>query len=155
MKKTPKYLAIACLATIVIIQFVPVELPENNSDSSIGISHTENAPDEIKLILSKSCYDCHSNQTIYPWYSKVAPVSWLVARDIRLGRDEVNFSEWGELSKRKKIKILSEIAEKVEEKTMPLRIYTFVHKDAILTQHEIETLSNWTKSLTDNILDGD
>ncbi|MCK5105637.1 MAG: heme-binding domain-containing protein [Cyclobacteriaceae bacterium] len=155
MKKALKYLAVGFLLVLILIQFIPVDLPENNSDHSKDMVRTENAPDEVKFILSKACYDCHSNQTVYPWYSKVAPVSWLVAKDTREGRDELNFSEWAELSKRKKIKILNELAEEVEDKKMPLKIYTVVHRDAILTDEEISTLMSWTKSQSDKIMGGD
>ena len=155
MKKVLKYLAVGFPIALFIIQLIPVDLPENNADLSKDMILIENAPDEVKFILSKSCYDCHSNQTVYPWYSKVAPVSWLVAKDTREARDELNFSEWAELSKRKKIKILNELAEEVEDKKMPLRIYTVVHRDAILTDEEISTLMSWTKSQSDKIMGGD
>lgn len=155
MKKTLKYLAIGFLVVFVIIQFVPTHLPENNSDLSNDMVRTENVPDDVTLILKKACYDCHSNQTVYPWYSKVAPVSWLVAKDTREGREELNFSEWAELKKRKKIKYLNEMAEEVEEKKMPMKIYTVTHKDAVLTDKEIGTLISWTKSQSDRILAGD
>lgn len=155
MKKALRFLAAGSLLVLIIIQFIPVDLPENNSDHSKDMVQTENAPDEVKFILSKSCYDCHSNQTVYPWYSKVAPVSWLVAKDIREARDEMNFSEWAELSKRKKIKMLNELAEEVEEKKMPLKIYTVVHRDAILTDEEISIIKSWTKSQSDKIMGGD
>ena len=147
-------MAIICLAALIIIQFIPANLPATSDESSLDIVNTETPPPEVKLILQRACYDCHSNQTVYPWYSNVAPVSWLVARDTRLGRDELNFSTWADLSKRKKIKTLGNIAEEVEDKKMPLKIYTFVHRDAILTDHEIETLSTWTKSLSKKILEG-
>ena len=149
-----KYLAIGFLVALIVIQFIPVELPENNADQSKDIVQGENAPDKIKMLLRKSCYDCHSNQTVYPWYSNVAPVSWLVARDTRLGRDELNLSEWTDLNKRKKIKILNEIAEEVEEDKMPLKIYTLVHREATLSDEEIHTLIEWTKEQSDKIMNG-
>ena len=155
MKKALKYTAYGLLLAFIVIQFIPTALPENNSDLSNDMILTEQAPDEVKIILSKACYDCHSNQTVYPWYSHVAPVSWLVAKDTREGRDELNFSEWAELSKRKKIKTLNGMAEEVEEKNMPMKIYTVVHRDAILTDEEISTLISWTKSQSDKILGGD
>ena len=109
-------------------------------------------PNAVKEILVRSCYDCHSNQTNYPWYSYVAPVSWLVAKDTREGRDELNFSTWGDLSKRKKIRTLNDIAEEVEEKEMPLEIYTVVHRDAKLSSEQIEAITAWTKSSVDKIM---
>ncbi len=155
MKKIVKYIFVGALSVIILIQFVPANLPENNDDHSNDIVQVENAPDNIKMILGKACYDCHSNQTVYPWYSYVAPVSWLVAKDTRVGRDELNFSDWADLSKRKKIKILNEVAEEVEEGKMPLDIYTLVHRDAILTEEEISTLIAWTTSQSDKLFGGD
>lgn len=143
------------IAIFFLIQFVPNNLPENNNDLTNDIVLSEKAPEDVKLILSKACYDCHSNQTIYPWYSYVAPVSWLVAKDTNEGREELNFSNWAELSKRKKIKILNEMAEEVEKKNMPLEVYTVIHKDAILSEVEIKTITNWTKSVSTKILEGE
>lgn len=154
MKKIRKYLLLGFLLAFSLVQFIPVDLPENNAAQSKDIIHAENAPEEIKSILRKACYDCHSNQTVYPWYSNVAPVSWLVAKDTREGREELNFSAWADLSKRKKIKILNEIAEEVEEDKMPLKIYTLVHSDAILTEEEVNTLIAWTKLQSDKLLGG-
>jgi len=153
--KILKYLLYGIIAIFFLIQFVPADLPENSDDVSNDIILTENAPEDVKLILKKACYDCHSNQTMYPWYSYVAPVSWLVEKDTKEGRDELNFSDWAELSKRKKIKILNEMAEEVEEKKMPIEIYTVIHRDAILSDDEISTITNWTKSLSDKILGGE
>jgi len=146
--KILKYTAYLVLAVFIAIQFVPKELPENDSDLSNDIIQVTETTEDVKIILQRSCYDCHSNQTTYPWYSYIAPVSWLVAKDTRHGREELNFSEWEALSKRKKIKALNDIAEEVEEKKMPLDIYTIVHKDAVLSDDEIILLINWTKSLS-------
>ncbi len=154
MKKIVKYLFIGFLLVIILIQFIPTHLPKNNTDHSNDIVQNENPPNDIKIILSKACYDCHSNQTVYPWYSYVAPVSWLVAKDTRDGRDELNFSDWADLSKRKKIKILNEVAEEVEEDKMPLKIYTLIHRDAILSEEEISALIAWTKLQSDKLLGG-
>jgi len=106
------------------------------------------------VILNKACYDCHSNQVNYPWYSKIAPISWMIIHHINEGREKVNFSEWNQLSKRKKIKFLNEIAEVVEKKEMPLSSYTLIHRDAILTDTEISAISDWTTKLTDEMLGG-
>lgn len=153
--KYVKYIFYGLIAVFFLIQFTPNDLPENSDDLSNDIALSENAPNDVKLILSKACYDCHSNQTNYPWYSYVAPSSWLVAKDARHGREELNFSNWAELSKRKKIRMLKDIAEEVEKKKMPLEIYTVIHRDAVLTDEEIVILSNWTKLVSNRILNGD
>lgn len=140
------------LAVLIIIQFIGNKLPDNSDDLSKDFALTENAPEEVKLILRKACYDCHSNQTTYPWYSYVAPVSWLIIKDVREGRDELNFSDWSDQSKRRKIKILNEMAEEIEKKKMPLPIYTITHRDAKLSDDEIATITTWTKSVSGRIL---
>lgn len=155
MKKTFKILAIGLLAFFIIIQLVPSNLPENSEDLNNDLLLSEKVPENVKDILVTSCYDCHSNQTVYPWYSYVAPVSWLVSKDTREGREELNFSLWAELSKRKKIKALNNIAEEIEDKKMPLEIYTVIHKNSILSDNDIEAISDWTKSLSNEILGGE
>ena len=154
MNKTAKKILIGLLIIFVIIQLIPANRPDTNTDLSNDLITTENVPDEVAAILHKACYDCHSNQTRYPWYSYVAPVSWLVAKDTREGREELNFSEWNTLSKRKKIKILDEMGEEVEEGEMPMKIYTIIHRDANLMDQERETLINWTKEQTNKLLGG-
>ena len=142
------------IALFFAIQFVPSNLPEVNDDTSGDLIVMENAPENVSSILHKACYDCHSNQTHYPWYSYVAPIAWLVADDTRMGREELNFSEWSTLSKRRKIKVLKEMAEETEKKKMPLPVYTIVHKDAILSDEEIALISEWTASVSSDILGG-
>jgi hypothetical protein len=152
MKKPIKFSLVLILAIMIIIQFIGNKLPDNSNDLSKDFALTENAPEEVKAILSKACYDCHSNQTIYPWYSYVAPVSWLVIKDVKEGRAELNFSEWSDQSKRRKIKILNEMAEEIEDKKMPLPVYTITHRDAKLSDAEIATITAWTKSVSGRIL---
>ncbi len=152
MKKALKIAVSIILSLVVIIQFVPNQLPENIDDKSKDIIETEGAPEEVKMILLKACYDCHSNQSVYPLYSYIAPFSWLVAKDVKEGREELNFSEWADLSKRRRIKLMSSVAEEVEKKAMPLKIYTVIHRDAILSDDEISAITNWTKSISDDLL---
>jgi len=152
MKKFVKIFIAIILTAFVIIQFIPNELPENSDDLSKDLIQTENPPQDVQLILKKACYDCHSNQAIYPWYSYVAPVSWLIVKDVRVGREELNFSDWADQSKRRKIKIMNEVAEEIEKKKMPLKVYTITHRDAILSDEEIEAITSWTESISNEIL---
>jgi len=114
----------------------------------------ERVPENIRTTLKTSCYDCHSNQTVYPWYSYVAPVSWLVVKDIKEGRDKVNFSEWGTLKKRSKIKVLSNMADEVESGDMPLPVYLIMHRDAKLDENTRQDLIKWTDQLIEEIMGG-
>lgn len=124
---------------LIVIQFIPVER------TNPPVTWDINAPEKISEILRTSCYDCHSNETVWPWYSKVAPVSFLVAKDVREGRKHLNFSEWDKYDGNKRQKILEEIVEEVEKENMPLPIYTFTHPNAKLDDHRIKLIKDWVK----------
>ena len=102
-------------------------------------------------MLKTSCYDCHSNQTVYPWYSSVAPVSWLVIRDTKEGRKELNFSNWEKYSKMDKAKLLDDISEEVEESEMPMPIYFIMHSDAKLSKENRDELVKWSQDYAENL----
>ncbi|MEJ2596202.1 MAG: heme-binding domain-containing protein, partial [bacterium] len=87
------------IAIVIILQFIPYERPETSAENPDDLLLNNGLPDTIAGIFRAACYDCHSNETNYPWYSHVAPVSWLVTRDIRIGRENMNFSDWESLSK--------------------------------------------------------
>ena len=121
------------------IQFIPVE--RTNPPISWDIS----APESVASILRTSCYDCHSNETSWPWYSYVAPVSFMVAGDVEDGRKRLNFSEWDKYDGSKRQELLEEIIEEVEKENMPLTAYTFTHPSAKLDPYRINLIKNWVK----------
>ncbi|MCU0343894.1 MAG: heme-binding domain-containing protein [Ignavibacterium sp.] len=128
---------IAFLVVVIIgIQFIPVERTNPPVQSDID------APTDIKAILKKACYDCHSNETDWPWYSKVAPISFLTVNDVNDGRKHLNFSEWGNYTDKTE-RIKEEIWEEVREERMPPWMYRVSHKEAKLTPEEKNLLRNW------------
>lgn len=128
---------IAFLVVIIIgIQFIPVERTNPPVVSDID------APSEIKDILRKACYDCHSNETSWAWYTKIAPASFLAVKDVNEGRENLNFSEWGNYTNKTE-KIKQEIWEEVREEKMPLWQYRLFHSEAKLTPEEKNLLRNW------------
>jgi hypothetical protein len=137
---------------LVVIQFVPAKLPsgEGNKDGDLFLSGF--ASGSTASILKTSCYDCHSLETTYPWYTHVAPASWLVIHDINKGREELNFSQWSSLSKREMIRQLENIKEQVKENEMPLPIYTVIHTKAKLSEDQKNILIQWVESKTDSIM---
>ncbi len=145
MKKAAKITLLVLVILLVIIQFYPSELPVREFDNISDLIVSENVPYETAGLLRNSCYDCHSNETNYPWYSYIAPVKWIIGRDVRKGREEMNFSEWATLETREKIKLLEEITDEVEKNEMPLPIYTVMHGDAELSDSEKEMLFNWVE----------
>lgn len=132
------------ILVIIIIQIIPSDRPEvittNNDDLLMNVL----VPDSVSRILKSACYDCHSNETKYPWYAYVAPVSWLTNRDTRLGRTNLNFSEWESQSKMDKATLLGEIADEIEGSNMPMPIYVLMHPEAELSFHDRELLVKWT-----------
>lgn len=140
-KKIIKYSVIGLVIIFVLIQLIPVD--RNNPP----ITGEINVPLEVKNILQRSCYDCHSNQTDWPFYSYVAPVSWLVARDVREGRKELNFSEWNKYDAKKRNKKYKETYKEIKDGEMPMKIYLITHPSADLNENEKQIIKNWTDSL--------
>ena len=138
---------------IVIIQLIPSGRPDNNPVPGKDLLEVVEAPDEIVALLKSACYDCHSQQVIYPWYSYVAPVSFLVSRDVRVGREHLDFGFWGDLSKRKQIKALDEISEAVEAGDMPMKIYPIMHPDAKLTDAQRQQIIDWCEISADRLFE--
>lgn len=145
MKKTYRNIFFAILAIIVLIQIIPVDRSNPQSEAEII------ATSDVKTILENSCYDCHSNQTNWPWYSYIAPVSWLVSKDVHDGRKHLNFSNWENLSTEKKADKLDEIWEYVSKGEMPMPIYTFMHPSAKLSNEQKTVLKNWTSGEMSNL----
>ena len=131
-------LAIALL--LVCIQLVPVS--RDNPPVTAAIT----APVAVQEVLETSCYDCHSNLTRWPWYSRVAPVSWLIRHDVSEGRDQLNFSEWADYSARRQNHKLEELEDMIRDKKMPLKKYLPLHPEARLTAAEEETLIEWSRA---------
>lgn len=152
MKKIYWFLLVLA-AIFVVLQLVPNRFPENTAAGTGDLFAVHQVPEEIAGILTTSCYDCHSGQTHFPWYSRIAPASWLIASDIREGRQELNFSEWGSLSKRNQIGKLESIKEEVSGGKMPLPVYTLIHRKAKLTPEQVSAVSKWTDDLTAKILE--
>lgn len=134
-----KYILIVVVIILIGIQFIPVERTNPPVTSEIT------APPEVKKILKESCYDCHSNETEWPWYSYVAPVSFFVANDVNHGREHFNLSEWNIIKPEDRVKVKEEMWEEVEEGEMPLSSYEIMHPDAELTKREKKILKDWSE----------
>jgi hypothetical protein len=139
------------IAIIIVIQFIPASYPEVIAENDNDLMKNNAIPQDISMILKNSCYDCHSNETHYPWYSYVAPVKWLVIRDVRLGRNGLNFSEWERLKSREKISLLSDMAEEVDAGNMPMPIYTLLHRSASLDEDQKKLMADWTEKMMNDI----
>ena len=102
-------------------------------------------PIEARTILERSCMDCHSNNTLWPWYSHIPPVMWVVERDVRRGRDRLNFSDWSQRAMEQRRKLLADIVTAVENREMPPRQYTIVHRAAKLSDADKDVIYRWAR----------
>ena len=103
------------------------------------------APPAVAPVLRRACYDCHSNETVWPWYSRIAPVSWLLVRDVREGRRELNFSTWNQLDDQRRARKMKETRDEVSEGEMPPWYYTINHPDARLSSGDRALLLDWAR----------
>lgn len=151
MRKRFKIIFLILLLVIIVIQFFQ---PEKNSsdDYSKHIISTEQVPENIKTVLTNACLDCHSNSTNYQWFHKPAPLSWMVNKHIVKGKEELNFSEWGDFDIYDKIGTLEEMCKEAERKTMPLKSYTAIHRKAKLSDEQIAELCAWAEKLSEDLL---
>lgn len=148
-----KTIWIVLIATVVIMQLIPSGRPEVIKENPNGLMVNNNIPDSVAYLLRKTCYDCHSNETNYPWYSYVAPVSWLISRDTKLGRAELNFSIWESNDKMKKAKLLSDIIEEVSDGGMPMAIYPLMHPEAKLTKADRQIIVDWAEEYAESLFE--
>ena len=148
MKRKKTGLVLGTLVGLfILIQIIPVNFTNPPVQAEQDFLVVNQASDEVAQKLKQSCYDCHSNETKYPWYSKVAPVSWLLKEHIDDGRRHLNFSTWDTYDLKKKDHKLEEISEALEEGWMPMDQYLWMHKEAELSAAERQELSNWMKQL--------
>ena len=145
--KIIKRILLLLLILLVIAQFFGPEKNEGDLASIDAFLVETNPPEEVKLILKESCYDCHSDVTRYPWYNTITPVNYWLADHIKHGKKHFNMSNWvGNSTKRKDHKF-EELIEMVEEETMPLNSYTWTHTEEKLTDAQIKTVIDWAKQV--------
>lgn len=135
----------------VLIQFFRPVRNNSKTNGEKTLNHLFYVPKDVSLILSKACYDCHSNKTYYPWYANFQPVGWYLDQHISEGKKELNFDEFGYYSIKRQRNKLKAIASQIEENDMPLASYSLIHPEANLTEVEKELIIKWAKSMSDSI----
>jgi hypothetical protein len=133
---------VACLFILLQLKRPARTNPVSESSQSIE-AHVQMTP-QVKEILDRSCSDCHSNNTKWPWYTNVAPVSWFIVDDVNQGRERLNLSEWGRMDRDRQDKKLRQICDEVEDSAMPLPSYLRMHPNAKLSEQDKKTLCDWT-----------
>jgi hypothetical protein len=139
MGKFTRWVLLSVVAGLGLIQFVPVDR------SNPPVTGEISAPEPVMAVLRGSCYNCHSNETRWPWYSRVAPVSWRIAEHVREAREHLNFSEWQGLPVEDRDQAMEEIWEEVEKGAMPLSDYLSMHPEAVLTDPQRDALRRWSE----------
>ena len=136
---------IGVLIVLIIAQFI--QPPHNNgaAETATDITHVVPVPDSVMSLLKTSCYDCHSNYTNYPWYSKITPVNWWLNHHIEEGKRELNFSTIASASFKRKARKMKETAEMVEKHEMPIDSYLWIHSEAKLNEAQRKMIIDWAK----------
>ena len=144
----------ALVGLVVLLLAVQFYRPARNTSAAAGpndITAKHAVPAKVQDALQRACYDCHSNNTHYPWYAEVQPVRWWLDSHITDGKRHLNFSEYGTYTAKRATKKAEEIADEVEHHEMPLKSYTWMHPEARLTPDEIKLVTAWAEKLRDEI----
>lgn len=147
-----KKILLALLIAFIAIQFIQPAHNKSEQVLSTDFAKVYAVPGNVQTILQNACYDCHSNNTHYPWYSNIQPMAWIMAKDIKDGKSELNFSEFGSYTNRRRVSKLKEIANQIKDDEMPLSSYKMMHKNARLSKEEKNLIINWMNKTADSLL---
>jgi len=146
-----KKILLVLLILFIAIQFIQPARNKSAQGLPTDISKAVSVPENVKMILQTSCYDCHSNNTNYPWYNYVQPAAWMLANHIKYGKRDLNFSDFGSYSIRKQQSKLKAIADQIKDGEMPLNSYTIIHKNAGLTIQQKKLITDWAQNAKDSL----
>ena len=144
-------LALLVLAIVVRAQF---RQPDAPADPSLGLGARAVVPAAVMSTFRRACFDCHSNETRWPWYSRLPIASWLIERDVKTGRSQLNFSRWAEDNRFARAELLDWVCERVSAGEMPLRQYLMLHGDARLSKTDVDGLCEWSRSEATRLVQG-
>ena len=146
-----KKILLGLLVLLIFIQFWHPARNKSEQVMSNDIAKTVLVPEQVQGILEKSCYNCHSNNTDYPWYAYIQPLHWYLNDHIEAGKAELNFNEFDSSSSRRKLNKLRAIANSIEDGTMPLPSYTLLHGNAVLSETEKALLMSWIEKSKESL----
>lgn len=146
-----KWILLSLLVVFIAIQFIRPARNKSEDQLSADFAKQYTVPEKVQNILYTACYDCHSNNTHYPWYANIQPAAWIMASHIKKGKQRLNFSEYGNFSRRKQVSRMREIINQVKDNEMPLSSYKWLHKEARLSRDQREQLMNWLEQAADSI----
>ena len=147
MGKRLRLVGLGLVAVLLVLQFFQPESHNTAVDPAQDMLEVLAPPEPLADLIRKACYDCHSNQTVYPWYNKISPVSWYLYKHIKKGKEDLNFSDYGLLDKADKIGAFADFCDVLDAGSMPLQSYMLIHKNARLSQEERENLCIWSEEV--------
>ena len=153
MRRRRIYL-VSVVVALILIQFIRPDKNLGEPDPETGFIRVSQVADTLATVFLNSCYDCHSNNTYYPWYSNLAPFSWYLNKHIEEGKAHLNFSSWGIMDKAQKITQLDQICEEITYGTMPLNSYLWIHRSSKLSEQDIQAICEWAESEALEIMTG-
>ena len=146
-----KKILIFLLIVFIVIQFFHPAKNISTAAMTNDIAMHFNVPSGVHDVLKKSCYDCHSNNTVYPWYNNIKPVAWWMANHVKDGKKELNFSEFSSYTAKRQYHKLNDVIEQIKKDEMPLDSYLWIHKDAILSKEQKKIIISWADSFARDI----
>lgn len=152
MKKIMTIILAALVLFLIVIQFFPPEKNDHLARPQDDIVFHLDVPAAVKKNLVSACYDCHSNRTVYPFYNRIAPVSWILAKHIREGKAQLNFSEWADYDRKTQISLLTAICDEIVSGEMPLKGYVFMHSKAVLNEKQVEEICQWAEEAAGQVM---
>ncbi|HET6373345.1 MAG TPA: heme-binding domain-containing protein [Candidatus Polarisedimenticolia bacterium] len=151
MKRALGFALVAVVVCLLAMQLYRPARTNPPVDETMTLGRRLDVAAPVDALLTRSCLDCHSNKTRWPWYSNVAPVSWLVISDVSKARNHVNFSEWGSYEPAEQMHWLDKMCVMAREERMPLPSYRFIHRGTALSAGDIKMLCDWTKATREKI----
>lgn len=145
MRKTTRWVIYGIILGFILLQLFQPKKNLGERDVPEDLFNTGNVDKSIRDILQRSCYDCHSNYTNYPWYGYISPISIFLSKHVNKGKEALNFSGWELISDKDKISRLVDIYESVESGEMPLQSYLIIHKEATLSEDDKEVILSWAE----------
>lgn len=146
MSKTFKIFIIVLVVAFITIQFIRPDFTNPPIVTGQTLEENVQVPENVKAILKTSCHDCHTNTTVYPWYSQIQPSAWFLKGHIDEGRKELNFSDWKTYDAKKQRRKLAEVCEEIQAKMMPLPSYLWIHWGAKLSDEQVKIICDWTEA---------
>ena len=146
MRKMIRGSAAVFVFVVVGIQFVRPAKTNPVGDPAHALAAVRPIPSHVAAVFDRACRDCHSNDTRWPWYSHVAPVSWFVIDHVNHGRSHFNYSEWSRYEPEEAARLLKNVCELTRDRSMPLSSYTWMHRDARLSREDVEALCVWSRA---------